>query len=296
MQTWLTWLFPVALLAASLSISRPLHAAGDPISDAQLQAAIIQAVQINHPSGADQSAVKIKSRNDLDADFTRVSQKAKNISFYEATSPSATSLGADDSVWAVVSGNSPQEPYGLYDFESSADLAQSSQEFNRLVSQLSLSVTENQAASVAQFFMDCCVLGTPADVVGDEDTLHHSIEREYMQIYGEDVWRALSAFTEWWQGYTESAYQFPPAAQTESGGDYRASVERVVAGFGMHPQLQECDLQISRDGKVRITSVESIFPKEARWLSYDSRTNVPGFHGPKEELERLKALITHSGQ
>lgn len=286
---------PIFLLCAGLLlVFLPLlqAAPAGSANDATLRAAVEQAVAISHPGAADQAALKILSRGDLNQDLSKISPRGADVSFYEAQPPAANPNG-DHSVWAVVSHDSPLEPYGLYDFESSQRLDQSAEEFNRMVSQLGLSVTNTNADELAHFFLECCAVGDPGDVVANEDTLHHSIERDYMQVFGEDVYRALSAFTEWWQGYAASQYEFPPALEPEDGGAFHIAVERVVLNFGMHPQLQQCNFEISHDGKVQVGVVEAIFPKQDRWLSYDSRTDVPQFHSVGDELDRLKALIKH---
>jgi hypothetical protein len=267
------WLLPVLCLGAFPWLIQPVKAGppGDLGNDAQLRQAIAQAAQIAHPGAAEQS-VTIRARYDLDEDLSKISGKAAHVSFYEAGPPPAGALADNDSVWAVLSRESPREPYGLYDFENSAGLQQSSREFNRLISQLSLSVTNDQAVGLAHFFLSCCAAGTPGEFVADEDMLHHTVERAYLQVYG-DVWRTLEAFTDWWQGYTASAFQFPPAVQAEGGG-YHITVERIVVTSGMHPQLQQCSLDISRDGTVRVLGVESIYPKQNRWLSYDFQSAI----------------------
>jgi hypothetical protein len=93
-----------------------------------------------------------------------------------------------------------------------------------------------------------------------------------LQIYG-DVWRTLEAFTQWWEGYQKSAFQFPPAVRA-GNGSYLITVETVVVNFGMHPQLQQWNFALSPDGAVSVISVEPIYPKESRWLSYDFRSTI----------------------
>ena len=125
----------------------------------------------------------------------------------------------ENPVWAAVSSDSLQESYKLYNFDSSDGIEQSSQEFNRLISQLALSLDDDKAASLARFFLGCCNRGTRGEIVPDEDHLHHTVERDYLQVYG-DVWRALEAYTEWWEDYQQSAFEFPAAVKLE-GGAYR---------------------------------------------------------------------------
>ena len=283
----------VLLCAALLSFLLPTaQAAPAGASEATLRAAVAQAVAIAHPEAANPSTLKILYRGDLNDDLSKISPKGTDVSFYEAPAAAANPNG-DHSVWAVVSHNAPLEPYGLYDFESSQRLDQAAQEFNRMVSQLGISVTNTNASDLARFFLECCAVGDPGDVVVSEDTLHHSVERDYMQVFGEDVYRALWSFTQWWQGFAATAYEFPPVVEPENGG-FHIAVERVVLNFGMHPQLQQCNLEVSRDGNVQVGTVEAIFPRQERWLSYDPRTNnVPQFHSIGDELQKLKALVKH---
>jgi hypothetical protein len=268
------------LLVAVLYVSvflwlLPPVQAGSPgeINDAQLREAVAQAVRISHPRATDES-VKIQPRADLDEDFSKITGKTNgNVSFYETATGPAVPTAKDDPVWAVVSGDSPQESYKLYSFDNSESFEQSSQEFNRLISQLTLSLDNDKAASLAHFFLGCCNRATHGEIVPNEDILHHTIESEYLRSYG-DVWRTLEAFTEWWQGYQHSAFRFPPAVIPEDGGAYRITVETVAASFGMHPQLQQWNFELSSDGKVHVLSVQAIYPKESRWLSYDFRSTI----------------------
>jgi hypothetical protein len=266
-------LFAVLYVAGCLWLLPPVQA-GPPgkINDAQLREAVTQAVRMTHPGTAEEF-VKIQSRADLDAGLSKIAGKASgNVSFYEAASSPAVATASDDPVWAVVSGDASQGSYKLHSFASSDGFDQSSHEFNRLISQLSLSLNNDQAASLAHFFLGCCDRGMRGEIVGDEDLLHHTIEREYLQAYG-DVWRTLEAFSQWWQGYQQTTYEFPPAVQKEHG-DYRISIEAVVVNYGMHPQLQQWNFELSSDGKVNVLSVQPIYPKESRWLSYDFRSTI----------------------
>jgi hypothetical protein len=265
--------------------------AGRPDNDATLREAIVQAASLSHPA-ASTDPVKIWSRDDLDKDLTAISDKAAtNVAFYQVEQPVTSAVSNNGSVWAAVSGDSPKQSYGLFDFENSAAPDQSSQEFNRLVSQLPVKIGNENATDMAHFFLDCC-LGGAGEIVANEDVLHHTIEREYLQIYG-NVWRALDSGVQWWQEYTASGYQFPPPIEIEDGA-YRINIERVVTGYGVHPQLQQFQIEIFRDGKVHVMQAEAVFPKETRWLSFDSReSTAPQFHSPQDEIDRLKGLLKH---
>lgn len=268
-------LFAVLYVAVCLWLLPPVQA--EPpgkIDDAQLREAVAQAVRLAHPEIIDTS-VKIQPRADLDEGLSRIAGRASGgVSFYETQT---AAVSDSDPVWAVLSGDSPRESYKLYSFEISDGFEQSSHEFNRLISQLALSLNNDQAASLAHFFLGCCDRGMRGEIVANEDLLHHTVEREYLNDYG-DVWRTLEAFSQWWQGYQETTYEFPPAVKAANGA-YHISIEAVVANYGMHPQLQQWNFELAPDGKVNVLSVQPIYPKESRWLSYDFRSTIaPSIH------------------
>jgi len=238
--------------------------------------AVKQAVELAHP-GANVDQLNMSDRNDLDEELSRITEKKSTqpVSFYSFSSVDPSS--DDGSLWVVVSGNSPQGSDELYSFESSDDVEQSSQKFNRLLSRLGLSIPNEKVASMARFFLGCCIRGAPSETITDEKDLRHSIERFYIQVYG-DVWRALEAGAEWWEGYEKAAVHLTPRVVVE-GNVRRITLERLILSFGMHPQLQQWDVAVSRDGSVRVLAVESIFPKQSRWLSYAFRSTMdPQLH------------------
>ena len=66
---------------------------------------------------------------------------------------------------------------------------------------------------------------------------------------------------------------------TFENGVWRVSLERLALSFGMHPQLQRWEIAISGDGSVRVAGVQSVFPKQTRWLSYAFRSDMaPEIH------------------
>jgi hypothetical protein len=265
--------FAMLYVAVCLWLLPPVEA-GPPgkVTDVQLRAAIAQAVHLAHPGAGDET-VKIQPRLDLDEDFSRITGKASgNVSFYETEAAPIVTSGSQNPVWAAVSGDSVQESYKLYSFESSDGFQRSSQEFSRLISQLTLSLDDDKATSMAHFFLGCCNRGTHGEIVADEDLMHHTVERDYLQIYG-DVWRTLEASVDWWQGYQKSAFHFPPTVRAGNGA-YLITVETIVASFGMHPQLQQWNFALSPDGRVTVLSAEAIYPKESRWLSYDFPSRI----------------------
>jgi hypothetical protein len=244
-------------------------------SDNQVRQAVRQAVELAHP-GTNVDQLSMSDRNDLTEELSHIAEKTtQRISFYSFYNTDSSS--DDGSVWVVVSGNSPSGSDELYGFESSDGVQQSSQKFNRLMSHLALSMSNEKATSIARFFLGCCVRRAPGETVTDERDLRHSVERYYVGIYG-DVWRALEAGSQWWQGYEKSGARLTPTIVVE-GGVRRIMLERLILSFGMHPQLQQWHVAVSSDGSVRVLAVQSIFPKQNRWLSYAFRTTLaPQIH------------------
>jgi hypothetical protein len=237
-------------------------------TDNQVREAVEQVVELMHPGA---NIGKILDRKDLNEELSQIAGKTMPLvhcySFYDADS------SADDgSTWVVVSGNSPLASDELYSFESSDDVEQSSQKFNQLLSHLALSIPNEKATSMARFFLDCCVRGRAGEAVGDENSLRHSVERYYIAIYG-DVWRALEAYTQWWQDYEKAAVHLTPVV-VEDGSVRRITLERLTVIFGAHPQLEQWEIAVSDDGSVRVLAVESIFPKKSRWLSHAFRSTI----------------------
>ena len=218
----------------------------------------------------------MSERDDLDDELSQIASKTGGrVSFYSFYDVDSSS--DDGSLWVVVAGDSPLKSDELYSFESSDSIGQSSEKFNRLLSHLALSIPNERAASIARLFLACCVRETHGETVSDENVLRHSVERYYIRIYG-DVWRALEAYTQWWQAYQKVAVPLPPRVVADAGFR-RITLERLILGFGMHPQLQRWEIAVSSDGSVRVLAVDSIFPKQSRWLSYAFRSTVdPRIH------------------
>ncbi len=243
--------------------------------DPQMREAVRQAFRLAHPN-ANVDQLALSERQDLADEFSRIAEKAaRPVRFYSVSDIDSSS--DDGSLWVVLSGDSALGSDELYSFESSDDAEQSAQKFDRLMSHLGVSIRAEMTTSLARFFLECCVRAVPAETITREEELHHSIERFYIQIYG-DVWRGLQAGSEWSEGYKKAAVQLTPTSFVQ-GNAWRVTVARLVLSFGMHPQLQEWDIAVSPNGAVRVLAVQSIFPKEDRWLSYAFRSDVdPRLH------------------
>jgi hypothetical protein len=245
----------------------------DPSSDEQVRAATEQALRMAHPGFGNQQ-LKIRRRQDLEEDLSDIAEKpVKDVYFYEMHSPSLTAFDGD-SISVVAVTRSPGEAYQLYSFEASEGLSELSQQFNRLIYQLTLSIPNEKATSLARFFLACSEGGEFNQIVLDEEGLRHAVERDYLQSYG-DIWRTLDAYLEWWQGFQKNAPDLAPTIRFENGR-YRVILKRMLIVAGKHPQLQEWELEISRNGNVRVLAIQPIFPKQTRWLFYDFRaTSTP---------------------
>jgi hypothetical protein len=72
----------------------------------------------------------------------------------------------------------------------------------------------------------------------------------------------------------ETASQLAPRTEIEPDGRYRVTLSRVVTTEGVHPQVQQWQLEISPAGNVQVTSMRTIFPKAPRWMFYDSPQQI----------------------
>jgi hypothetical protein len=258
------------LLLAACSPRLQAHPA-DRSSEEQVKEATEQALRMAH-TGSGNENLKIRRRLDLEEDLSNIAGKpVMGVYFFEIQSPPLTAVD-DGSITVVAVASSPGDVYQLYSFEASQGFSGLSQQFNRLIHQLTLSIPNEKATSLARLFLACCVGGEFNDIVLDEEGLRHAVERYYLQIYG-DIWRTLDVYLGWWQGFQKNAPDLAPTIRIENGG-YRVGVKKILIIDGKHPQLQEWEFEISRNGNVRVLAVEPIFPKPTRWLFYDFRSTV----------------------
>lgn len=273
----LPWI-PCLLVCACLYFCPPPLAQAEQANqnhDNLVREAVRHAIELAQPD-ADVDGLQMSERDDLDDELSQIAGNTTGrVSFYSFYDIDSSS--DDGSLWVVVPDDSPLGSDELYGFQSSDSLGQSSEKFNRLLSHLALSISNDKAASVARLFLGCCVRDTYGETVSDEDVLRHSVERYYIRIYG-DVWRALEAYTQWWQAYQKVAVPLPPTVVVEAGVR-RITLQRLILGFGMHPQLERWEIAVSSGGTVRVLGIDPIFPKQNRWLSYAFRSTVdPRIH------------------
>jgi hypothetical protein len=266
------WVALCALLCLWPSQVLRAQPAGDS-TDAQVQVTIAEAVNLTHPELAD-APVNIRRRHDLEVELAEITRAVMGkVLFYDVESPGRPAAG-NDSLWAVVPSGPEAESYRLYSFDSSEGFDEASREFNRLMSQLNFSIPGGRADELARFFLKCCVRGEPGEVVADENALQHAVERYYLAVFGDGA-RTLEASSRWWQAY-EASSAVPPSVAGEAAGN-RIEVKRLLLIFGMHPELQQWDVEVSGDGAVRVLAWESIFPKRGPYVFYDFRTTLKSF-------------------
>ena len=259
------WLLPALCAALWLLPWKAVRGAEvDPRSDISVRQAVRQAAELAYP-GTAADRLSMSDRFDLTERASKLNDGIPQaVSFYSLDDSDLPP--DDDSIWAVVAAKSRAGSHEIYSFESSDSIEESAKTFNQLVSQLSLSVPDNKAVTIAQFFLDCCVRTEPGETASSEHELEHLVERFYIGVYG-DVWRALESGTQWWSAYQKSAADLQPRVVVASGVR-RVILERLMLGFGMHPQLQQWEIAVAPDGSVRVLGVDAVFPKQRRWLSY----------------------------
>lgn len=159
--------------------------------------------------------------------------------------------------------------YSLSGFDTFRGSNESLQEFNRLISAFQLSIGKERALSLAQLFLDTSV-GESGEVALDEGGLglRLAVQNYYFAAYGE-VWSALDAYAVWWEGFRRSSPILSPTITLGENGDYRIALKKLVLRGGQHPQVQNWDLGISRDGQVGVWSMQLIFPVHPGWMFYD---------------------------
>lgn len=264
------WLLPVLLVLHSLRL--PIHAQradslADPVRD------LVQRSVVEASSASGNAQLNIRRRTDLESLLSTLQQQksARDVYFYEIQSPAGT-VSETPADWVVAVVGSQPDVYRLYSFLGSAGPDAASQEFNRFTSRLALSVPEKEAMDLARLFLRSCVEGDHQEtVVNNEIELRLSIQNYYSTAYG-DIWRALDAYSRWWQAFQVRELDLAPTATRDSNGRYRVVLNTLVTLPGMHPQVRKWDLEVSDGGEIRTSTIQLIFPDQPRWLSYDLDT------------------------
>ena len=229
-------------------------------------------------SNIDARVLKVTHRTDLE-DLLSTILETKGIhglSLYQVDVPTQASY---DGSWTWIVAIAPwrQEAYELFSFQSTGKRVDITSEFNQFTSQLSLSLSKSEMANFGVFFLETAIPARPGEVVLNQDSLRDAVGRHYFTTYDE-AWRSIDAYTRWWHGFLDgdAALQLAPSAEMAQDGRYRVTLNRVVTAEGAHPQLQQWELQISKDGNVRVDAMRPIFPKAPRWIFYDTPVTPVG--------------------
>jgi hypothetical protein len=85
--------------------------------------------------------------------------------------------------------------------------------------------------------------------------LRLAVQNYYYARYS-DIWRALDVYSQWWQGSRANAPALAPTIGIDKNGRYRVVLKRLLTFVGKHRQVQEWELEISREGKIRILAMQ----------------------------------------
>jgi hypothetical protein len=106
--------------------------------------------------------------------------------------------------------------------------------------------------------------------VSDETDLRRVVQNYYYALYGEDVWRTLEAYSQWWQDHQADARGLAPTVELGSNGNYRVTLHRAVTVVGTHPHVQKLDLEICPNGSVSVLGSQPAVPAKPQWLFFDN--------------------------
>jgi hypothetical protein len=258
----------LALLLLGFSASARAQQINAPTDQALSQAAE-QAVRIGHAGGTD-AQLRISRRQDLEGLLLAVEKytPGKSVYFYEMRLPPAPNDVESSPLWIAAVMRSGQQVYNLFSFAESPQPLQPSQEFNRLTSELALSVSKDKAVSLARLFVES-VADEPGEIVSDEGDLRRVVQNYYYALYGEDVWRTLEAYSQWWQDHQADARTLAPTVESGANGNYHVTLHRAVTTVGRHPQVQKLDLEICPNGTVSVLGSQPAVPAKPQWLFFD---------------------------
>jgi hypothetical protein len=241
---------------------------GDPLTDVVRDVAE-RSVEKTHPSSSSQP-LNIRRRQDLENLLLALAGKksVSDVYFYEIQSPPGT-VSESSLVWVAAVARFAQHEYNLYSFLGSAGPTAPSREFNRLTSHLGLSIPEEKAVALARLFLGSCVDGDAKEIVLDDDTeLRLAVQNYYLATYG-DIWRALDGYSRWWQSFQTHAPDLAPTVAIDKDGRYRVVLNRMLTFAGKHPQVQRWELDVSREGQIRVVAMQLLFPDRPSLVFYD---------------------------
>jgi hypothetical protein len=238
----------------------------DSLADSQIREVVERTVK-NIPSGA---KLRIERRQDLEEIVSTLEERpsSQRVYFYEIHSPPQAASEAS-SVWVVAVARPMEGVYKLYSFDDFAGPDAPSQEFNRFISELVLSISEKNVIPLARLFLASCLEGDAEEMVLSNPTeLRLAVQDYYFVAYG-DLWKALDEDSRWWRGFEPNADAVAPTMRRDGEGQFRVIIERLLIPAGKHPQVQQWQLEVSQQGSIGVRSMQLVYPEGPSWLFYD---------------------------
>ena len=241
----------------------------------------------NSELSVDPTLLKVTHRDDLEDLLSSLLRTKRTQGLYLYQVDASIQAGSDGPIsgllgnwqfecaspwtWIVAVAAWKPGAYELYSFRSQANGADGTGEFNRLMSQLSLSLSKYDLANFAAFFLETAIPMRPGEIVFDRETMRAVVGLRYYARY-DDLWRSLDAYSQWSRAFSdgEKMLEVAPKAEIEQTGRYLVTLDRVVGTEFTHPQLQQWQVEVSLEGNVWTTAMRAIFPKAPRWVFYNS--------------------------
>ena len=260
----------LALMLASAACSA--YAQQNSLSESEIREEMKQAVT-QAETGLGQREDSVQPRQDLERLLFTMGEENSNkkVFFYEVSSGQEFGTAAT-SIAAVVhnAGGIDQ----LYSFDGSREFAAFSDEFNRLVSTLTLSITAHDVVDLAKLFLQSSVAGNPGEILNGDVDLRLSVQNYYFSRY-RDTWKMLDAYCRWWEQFRFNPSDLAPKIGVLRNGDYNLTLHTLLTLNGKHPQVQEIAMTVSRTGMVHVRNIRSIFPGTSSWMFYDYSFHTP---------------------
>jgi hypothetical protein len=234
----------------------------------EMKQAVTQAeTGLGHPEDS------IQPRQDLERLLFTMTEdeSAKKVFFYQMSSGAEWGMPAT-AIAAVVHNSEGIDQ--LYSFEGSREFAAFSDEFNRMVSSLALSITAHDVVDLAKLFLQSSVAGNPGEVLNGDIDLRLAVQNYYFSRY-RDTWKMLDAYCRWWEKFRFNPSDVAPKISVLRNGDYNVTLHTLLTLDGKHPQVQEIAMTVSRTGLVNVRNIRSIFPGQSTWMFYDFTFHKP---------------------
>lgn len=255
----------VTVLVSLLAMLFPVWSATTGLTDEQARekAKVALRLELDLPEGR---FLNVHRREDFEDDLFFFEHKykgrpSKGVYFFEIskegieiTKEGVSFYTVEDAhpLWYVAVSRSTGEAYKLYGFDHAL------LEFNRMISDIPVSVTEGNAESYAISCLQFTYASQFKTLVFDRLRLKHAMERYFHEYNPEaTAWKRSET---WWKKFkaTGSRLTLAPTVQ-HSNDTYLVSEKVLTLGENDEPTLEEWKLEIFPDGKCRIAEKSIIF-------------------------------------